>query len=504
MKMHKLLAVTILMVLASAIWAQSSSEPTPSPVEPAEDSEARTQASIAISNPDYPATPGDVYVLGYSYRGEPIFTLLTLSPDYQLDLGVFGTIDARDLSYLGLKQEVEEAINNRYAGSHPTFILERAGEFSVNTFLEGKGAFSLVVWGMIRLGDVIDDLDPGEDYSQRRIIISDIDGNVRNIDYYQFLYHQNMDSNPLIRPGDTINFNYSDTLVEITGEVMEPGVREIIPGDTPSEILSFFGGFRQNADKSRIQKWQFDEGREVYSLHSWEDPDLFLGAGSGRRITVHVPDFPGTRAVVYVAFNRGSPPEETSTDESDEDSTNGEYVRITVPFFEGMLVSDLYREIESELTDLADLRQCHIVRADSNEAIAIDIDKILNDPSGAENIYVEPGDILGIPSRTIFVTVSGGVYEPGRYYFTPMKTADYYVTLAGGINPEQNAHRNIEVYDQFGTLKERDSFVTPGDSILVVQDKLEFQVDSKFRSYTTGLVFLTTLVVLITAIVSMF
>lgn len=511
---NKLLIITcLLLIISSFTWGQT----LPDTDEDNLDEEAVAEAiiaddgpsvSIALSNQNYPVTPGDIYVLSYAFRGQVVAQNLVVTSNYVLDLGIFGKVETEGLTYLEMKEEVETIISSYYPGSHPMVVLQVPGEFEITVSRSGQGNVRIVAWGLVHLGDVIGELMLEDDYSLRNIRIIDNTGQQRYYDYYQYSYENNEESNPLVRPGDRIEFNYNRNQVEITGAVMTPGTREILPRDTMDDIVLYIGDFESTADTSRIQKSETIDGEEINSVHEWGDRALFVG--HSELIRIHVPAVSEIRSIMYVDINTSQQPGMGSdartlrameTNAVTEELV-GPVVRIEIPTFEGMKISDILGRIDSHFTIMSDLERCYLVREELDGPVLVNLEAVMNSSGSAANIELKPGDVMGIPSRTVFVTVSGAVYEPGRYYYTPMRTAGYYITLAGGVDPEQGSHRTITIYDEDGNERHDAELIEPGDNVVAVQDNVAFQFDQKFGTVITALTLITTLITLITVTIA--
>ena len=90
---------------------------------------------------------------------------------------------------------------------------------------------------------------------------------------------------------------------------------------------------------------------------------------------------------------------------------------------------------------------------------------MLYDASYKSEYFVEPNDVLIIPFRQYFVTVSGAVAIPGRYPYIPDRSWEYYVGLAGGFVATQNSHQAIKITDVAGKAKSVKDPITPETNI---------------------------------------
>ena len=82
-----------------------------------------------------------------------------------------------------------------------------------------------------------------------------------------------------------------------------------------------------------------------------------------------------------------------------------------------------------------------------------------------ENIPIEPGDRLIVPEIEQTVTVNGAVIRPGTYSYTPGRTFEYYIALAGGFDYQRNTGRAIEITDVYGKKLAKDSIIGPNTII---------------------------------------
>ncbi len=84
--------------------------------------------------------------------------------------------------------------------------------------------------------------------------ISVIRGNrvVRTIDLYDFILRADQRDNVRLQDQDVIRVADYDTHVTLTGEVRRPAIFEVLPGETLKTVLSFAGGFSDEAYRASI------------------------------------------------------------------------------------------------------------------------------------------------------------------------------------------------------------------------------------------------------------
>ncbi len=91
--------------------------------------------------------------------------------------------------------------------------------------------------------------------SLRNVIITNINGSKKRIDFLRYKNTGNLDYNPVLNSGDNVFIPVitdSTEILHIFGAVKQPGQYEFVPGDTPLDIIDLCGGFSQEANKSEI------------------------------------------------------------------------------------------------------------------------------------------------------------------------------------------------------------------------------------------------------------
>lgn len=110
--------------------------------------------------------------------------------------------------------------------------------------------------------------------------------------------------------------------------------------------------------------------------------------------------------------------------------------------------------------------------------IAIDLPKILQNPGIKEDILLEEGDVIFIPSINNMVSVSGEVFKPLDISYDDNKSFQDYLSDAGGITNSANKKRMFVVYPNGRAAKIKHSFfffkkypvITAGAKIFVPKE----------------------------------
>ncbi len=108
------------------------------------------------------------------------------------------------------------------------------------------------------------------------------------------------------------------------------------------------------------------------------------------------------------------------------------------------------------------------------EVVGIDLDKILNNPGGKEDIFLQDGDELMIPKQSQVVKISGEVLSPISVTMKKGNSAKKYISKAGGFTVNAKKNKVFVVYSN-GVADDTKHFlffrnypkVEPGAEIIV-------------------------------------
>jgi protein involved in polysaccharide export with SLBB domain len=106
--------------------------------------------------------------------------------------------------------------------------------------------------------------------------------------------------------------------------------------------------------------------------------------------------------------------------------------------------------------------------------VALELDNILANPNGEEDMTLQDGDQIVIPKFVNTVAVSGEVLKPVTVQYESGKTFDFYISAAGGFNKSAYKKRVFVVYPNGRSARTKNFLgfkaypkVTPGSSIYV-------------------------------------
>ncbi|MGA8528556.1 MAG: SLBB domain-containing protein, partial [Acidobacteriaceae bacterium] len=334
-----------------------------------------------------------------------------------------------------------------------------------------------------------------------------------------------------LRPFDTIRilgrYQADPPTVTIRGEVLRPGKYPMAKGMTAAQLVRMAGGFKRDALRNRADLTSYDveNGRRVVEALSTVriggavsgadpqadvplKPDDILSiheitswSDIGESVTIRGQvQFPGNygftdgerlssvlrRAggLLPAAYPIGAVLVRVQVRELEEQSrdelvrqieTNSAAARLS-PSIAGSNSGGALQLIKAQQDQvLADLK-AHPPTGRMVIRITADIDSWANTPA---DIELRRGDVLTIPRRPGFVLVTGQVYNATALTFSSGKTAQWYLSRAGGTNATAN-RKEVFIIRANGSVVGRRSGgwlsgdvlstkLDPGDVIVVPQ-----------------------------------
>jgi hypothetical protein len=156
--------------------------------------------------------------------------------------------------------------------------------------------------------------------------------------------------------------------------------------------------------------------------------------------------------------------------------------RVTVRFNMGENYASLVQRNREWFSAVSDTQNAYILR--EGERILINLNPMLYDSRYRSQYFVETNDVLVIPFRQYFVTVSGAVAVPGRYPYIPDRGWNYYVALAGGFLPDRNSRERVDIADIRGQPLTKNDVITP-ESIITAKTNAGLYYFNKYAPVVT-------------------
>lgn len=325
-------------------------------------------------------------------------------------------------------------------------------------------------------------------------------GSVRNIqlrkpgqpsvrmDIYEFMKDPGIASDYYMEENDVILVPIADKIITIEGAVRRPMKYELIAKEGVKELLSFCGGFAENAFQKKIQVHRFvDDDRKIIDL------DWRKYADSGRNFEL----LHGDLIIV----------EEIETEYKNFVEIVGEVSKPGVFQREkGMRVGDLVRK--AGITDESNTTTVFLTRNNNDGTFAyekLQLRDILNNPNSPQNLLLKNKDKLEIWARDRFnddidFAIDGAVRYPGKFPYdtgNSIRVRDA-ILLAGGLRRDASnyaiIHRNdplnpkIKYYKTIHNLEEifndaslETNFILDPFDSLVIESKNTFLEESFVR-----------------------
>jgi polysaccharide biosynthesis/export protein len=445
--------------------------------EPESGALAALHARLATTSRDYPVTPGDEYRLAYRQGDSIVTTTVIVDSDYRIPLGLFGSVDASNMAFADIKQQVERLILNGYPRSSPSLTLSALSEFRVVVRGDVPRAAYYTAWGLTRISDVLNDV-ASPTSSQRSVRVVSRDGTSRTYDVLSALRSADPAGNPYVKPGDTIVLAPCERRVQLAGAVRMPGTYELVPGEELSDLItSWGGGLSSGAEPGRVGV------RSVAGERS-EVQYVRVGTGAaettlqdGDVVTVASKDERRPSVVLEGAISSSSTAPAATTVPVAPDTTTPSagsvYGRIFQVFLPGETLSDVLVANRRSFSPLADLAAATLIREDGSAPRAIDLRPLLSSSGGADDLVLQANDRIVIPFTSYTVYVGGAVSRPGAYPYSPGSPVAYYVTLAGGTGVNQPDRAFVS--DGKGNQRTLAAAIQPGDLILVPRETITVQ-----------------------------
>lgn len=442
---------------------------------------------LAITNTEYPVTPGDIYTLRYFISTGEIIEYLHVSAEYIIDIPNIGSVDCSGKRFLDFKNEIKTTINNTYPYSSPQLEIYDIGYFQISITGEVKESRFIDAWGLTRLSEIIDS-EKTDFSSYRNIEITDHDGSKRSYDLFKAKRLGDFSQDPTLRPGDQIRVLKSRKDISISGYVYKPGSYQVLEGECLADLINNYAdGFKDNADRQQIFLRRIngtDENTVGESfIVEWENAsDVFLN----NMDQIEIPSLQEKLPVIYM---EGAIDPNGSDDNLKEISVSQ---KITDTFYTGETFGEFVRSHKQNFLQVSDLGNAYLLR--DGKHIPVDISEYIYQTGHPDEILLADQDKIIIPFFQYYVTVSGAVSNPGRYPYIPDRTWRYYVNLAGGIDSLKNRNEKIIVYSNNDEKQNPDQFIYPESKIEVPSNSFLYH----FNQYSP--VILTTFSIISTSI----
>lgn len=419
-----------------------------------QDLEGNARALLAYTTVDYPVTPGDVYSLVFLRGATSDSVAVVVGNDYAVNMGVFGTVSARGQTFDQFRRTVERLVSVAYPGSMPQLLIQSTGVFKVLRLGETSTTVEFSAWGLTRLSALyVVSRTPYT--SLRSVEVRSTGGATKSYDLFKAQRDGDLTQDPYLKPGDTVILKELQRSVTVTGRVRRPGIYQLLPGETLSTLVETYAqGFAERADLDRLVVLRIVEatvpsGQQFYMAYEANKEFNLIN-----RDTVTIAGLEDLLPVVWFDGALGVDASGGSLESS---------AHIARTFTPGERLSTAIQKVRAMVGPASSLEEAYISRG--GQKIPVDLSAYLYDKDFKNDHVLETNDVIVIPFRQLFVTVSGAVHVPGRYPYIPDRSWAYYVALAGGFDKDKNARDAIDILDRQGVSQGKNRIIQPEDMI---------------------------------------
>ncbi|RZK71526.1 MAG: capsule biosynthesis protein, partial [Pedobacter sp.] len=268
---------------------------------------------------------------------------------------------------------------------------------------------------------------PGLNGTYRNIQLIRNNKVINTIDVYNFLLKGIQQGNIRLQDQDVINIPVYEKRVEITGEVKQPALFEMVTGESLNSLIGFAGGFTSEAYTSKIKAFQKTaKERQITDIDATEFSSFNPGNGDKFVVETILDRYVNRVEIIGAVFRPGQ-----------------------FELDKGLTLKALIQKADG-ITEDAFLNRGYINRLNPDKTqyfISFDVAKLL---SGEEkDILLTREDKVTISSvfdlrEEYTVTIQGEVRAPGTFEYADNLTLGDVVQMAGGFKEGATPSR-IEV-----------------------------------------------------------
>jgi protein involved in polysaccharide export with SLBB domain len=433
----------------------------------------------AVDPAEYVVGPGDAFMFvinGQDVTAAPI----TVGADGRIALPDAGLVEVGGLLLQDARQTISDALAKYYEDAETDISLVQPRQFYVHVTGSVPVPGRFLALPVSRVSNVLElafadtsslaSTNPDFQPSLRNVEVRSKDGSIRHFDMVRYLAAGDIASNPYLQDGDIVHvpsFNPEYRSISVGGRVPFPGLYEFRQGDTLSDLLAMAGGIdgdegvkeiivtRLSGTAPELNSFSLAEARgEVGDAFSLEALDVVsviereeergivrLEGRVNRPGSYPIIDGVTTLQEVLAAagglrsdaLSRGSYLERRSLPNPASEKTPDRNTSVPQAVREIARVDTMAVFQRVRLTDLDFMSRNYFARElGFQNRVSINMDDVV---SGTANpIPLRSGDRLFVPRDEQTVYVFGQVLQPGYIAVESGQSADYYLTMAGGLS----------------------------------------------------------------------
>ena len=373
------------------------------------------QMNIATPQ-NYVLGPGDqLFVDIYGASQENLS--LTISPDGDITFPEFGPVHVSGLTVADAQSHIRSEVGGYYSSSQIKISLGQTRTIMVNVMGEvnvpgtySLSAFATVFHALYHAGGI------NSIGTLRNIKVFRHGRQISQVDVYEFILNGHMAGNVRLEDDDVIQVGTYESVVEVSGGVKRPMAYEMKSSESLATLLTYCGGFADNAYKKLVCVLRNEDMKSVYNVDESEFSAFNVADGDQVIVSSIVDRYKNMVEVQGAVFRPGK--------YQLGDKVNS--VRSLVETASGLT--------EEAMSSHAIMRRLKANR--TQEVLQINIEAIMN---GTEpDIPLKNEDVLFIPTlaehqnlRTF--SIGGEVVFPGTYEYADNMSAKDLIFQAGGL-----------------------------------------------------------------------
>lgn len=477
-----------------------------------------------VNPEEYLVGPGDVLQL-YIWGEFDLSYMLQVDPEGNVLIPTVGAFHVSEKTLNAAKEHIYAVAQEKYPGVDISISLASMRFFTayVTGAVLSEGSFTIHpatrVSDLIeRAGGFLDELRgttiqeevggrkvtrtrqiQNRPAGRRTIRLIHRDGDVETVDLSMFLSTGELKHNPYVRMGDVVHVGFSKEALYIFGAVNQEGPQEYRQGDTVGDLITLAKGVRVDEPLMRAELWRFETGTE-------KTQEIILGdnAVEGQEFDLaDIADVPLQPNDMVFIRSRSLWQQMPTVLVYGEVKYRGRYriiegqtrVRDIVDGPAGGLTenasliaskvirSKLRNQIDPEMDRLRTLSQVSGLADMSAEdkaylktkgreekgRAAMDFERLYIADDQSQNILLESGDVIYIPTKRRTVSTSGQIKKPGLVDFEEGRTVKYYIERVGGYSygADRAGARLIRARTGVREELENDLIVEAGDELWV-------------------------------------
>ncbi|MFT5374664.1 MAG: polysaccharide export outer membrane protein [Candidatus Latescibacterota bacterium] len=449
----------------------------------------RISQDLEVDPDVYLVGPGDVLQL-YIWGEFDLSYLLQVDPEGNVLIPTVGAFHVSDKTLSVAKQHIYDAAQEKYTGVDITISLASMRFFTayVTGAVLREGSFTIHPTTRVsdlieRSGGFLDELQgttiqeevagrkitrvrriQNRPTGRRTIKLIHRDNVVDNVDLDMFHSTGSVEHNPYVRMGDVVNVGFRNESAFIFGAVNQEGEQEYRAGDTIADLVALAKGLRTDAPLVMAELWRFEPGTEntikiplgnngiagqeftfadIKDMPVQSNDMVFIRA---RSLWQQMPTVIVYGEVKYRGRFRIVPGETRLRDIVD--GASGGLTDNASLIGSKVIRTKMRNQVDPEferlqklaqvsgLTDMSSDDKAYLKTKGREEKgrAAVDFERLYKQDDEQQNILLESGDVIYIPTTRGTISASGQLKKPGLIDFEDGRTVRYYLSRAGGYS----------------------------------------------------------------------